>query len=280
MYPIRAALLQTSVYDSKEKSLESVETAVREAARKAPDFICLPEMFCCPYRTEVFPAYAEEAGGHVWEFCSHLAKEYGVWLIAGSMPEKDRVGNIYNTSFVFDRQGNQAARCRKAHLFNVSIEGGQRFRESDALSPGKEITVFDTEFGKMGLCICYDLRFPELIRLMALKGALAVFVPAAFNPTTGPAHWELLFRSRAVDNQIFMAGIAPARNPQGPYLSWGHTLAADPWGNIIGELGTDPGTLQVTFDLDMLQRVRRELPLLTQRRQDLYSLLPASPKPE
>ena len=132
----------------------------------------------------------------------------------------------------------------------------------------------------MGLCICYDLRFPELIRLMALKGALAVFVPAAFNPTTGPAHWELLFRSRAVDNQIFMAGIAPARNPQGPYLSWGHTLAADPWGNIIGELGTDPGTLQVTFDLDMLQRVRRELPLLTQRRQDLYSLLPASPKPE
>lgn len=273
---IKAALLQTSVYDSKEKSLETAEKAVREAAREAPDFICLPEMFCCPYVTEAFPVYAEEAGGRVWEFCSRLARKYGVWLIAGSIPEKDQEGKIYNTSFVFNRRGEQAARCRKAHLFDVSIENGQRFRESDTLSPGNELTVFDTEFGKIGLCICYDLRFPEYIRLMALKGAVAVFVPAAFNPTTGPAHWELLFRSRAVDNQIYVAGIAPARNPQSAYRSWGHTLAVDPWGTLLGELGTDPGILQVTFDLPRLHQIRRELPVLSQRRGDLYSLLPAT----
>ena len=233
-------------------------------------------MFCCPYVTEAFPVYAEEAGGRVWEFCSRLARKYGVWLIAGSIPEKDQEGKIYNTSFVFNRQGEQAARCRKAHLFDVSIENGQRFRESDTLSSGNELTVFDTEFGKIGLCICYDLRFPEYIRLMALKGAVAVFVPAAFNPTTGPAHWELLFRSRAVDNQIYVAGIAPARNPQSAYRSWGHTLAVDPWGTLLGELGTDPGILQVTFNLPRLHQIRRELPVLSQRRGDLYSLLPAT----
>lgn len=271
---IRAALLQTLVSDSKEKNLETARRAALQAAEASPDVLCLPEMFCCPYETESFPRYAEEAGGPVWQFCSRLAAECGVWLIAGTMPEREEEGRIFNTSFVFDRKGRQAARCRKAHLFDVDIQGGQSFRESDTLSPGDALTVFDTEFGRLGLCVCYDLRFPEWIRLMALGGAQAVFVPASFNPTSGPAHWELLFRARAVDNQIFLAGAAPAENPAASYRSWGHTIAVDPWGTVLGQLDRKPGILPVSFDLSLLPKIRRELPLLKQRRKDLYSLLP------
>lgn len=135
------------------------------------DLAVLPEMFCCPYENKYFPEYAEIEGGDTWEKCSRLAAEYGIYLVAGSMPERDEAGNIYNTSYVFDRNGHQIGKHRKMHLFDIDVKGGQYFKESDTLTPGDQVTVFDTEFGKMGLCICYDFRFPELARLMVDEGA-------------------------------------------------------------------------------------------------------------
>ena len=267
---LRVAQLQTPVREDKMENLRALEPLFARLAGQA-DLIALPEMFCCPYETQNFPRYAEETGGSAWSACAALAARYGVYLSAGSMPEKDG-GKIYNTAYVFDRQGRQIAAHRKMHLFDIDVQGGQRFRESETLSPGDRVTVFDTEFGKMGLCVCYDFRFPELARLMVQRGAVVLLVPAAFNMTTGPAHWELLFRSRAVDNQAFTLGTAPARDLSASYHSWGHTIAVDPWGTVLGQLEDGPSVQLLELDLDRAAAVRQQLPLLRHRRTDLYQL--------
>ena len=160
------------------------------------------------------------------------------------MPERDDT-RIYNTSFVFDPTGTCVARHRKMHLFDIDVRGGQRFFESETFTAGDSVTVFDTPFGKLGLCICFDMRFPELARCMALSGAQAIVAPAAFNMTTGPAHWELLFRQRAVDNQLFTLGVAPARDAAGPYVSYGNSLVCSPWGDVMARAGSEPALLLV-----------------------------------
>ena len=181
----KAAAIQMPTVADKMENLRAAERYLERLAAQKPDFVLLPEMFCCPYQTQNFPVYAEEEGGPAWEMMAGLAKTYGIYLIAGSMPERDDQGKIFNTSYVFDRQGKQIGKHRKAHLFDIDVKGGQQFKESDTLTPGNRDTVFDTEFGKMGVCICYDIRFPEMLRMMVNDGARMVFVPAAFNMTTG-----------------------------------------------------------------------------------------------
>ena len=231
--------------------------------------ICLPEMFSCPYETPNFPVYAEPGGGPSWQTLSGLAERYQVYLSAGSVPESDENGNVYNTAYVFDREGRQIAKHRKVHLFDIDVKGGQRFKESDTLTAGDKSTVFETEFGPMGLCICYDFRFPELARRMVLDGAQVILVPAAFNMTTGPAHWEILFRSRAVDNQVFTFGTAPARDMDASYHSWGHSIAVSPWGTVLNQMEAEEGMQITSIDLDEVEQVREQLPLLKHRMADL-----------
>ena len=202
MAVIKTAILQTHVYTEKSRNIIQAAEILASPELQGIDLAVLPEMFCCPYENKYFPEYAESEGGDTWEKCSRLAAERGIYLIAGSMPERDATGRIYNTSYVFDRNGHQIGKHRKMHLFDIDVKGGQYFKESDTLTPGDQVTVFDTEFGKMGVCICYDFRFPELARLMVNQGAEVIIVPAAFNMTTGPLHWELMFRQRAVDNQV------------------------------------------------------------------------------
>ena len=277
---IRAAQLQTKVFDDKAENLrhleemteKAMEAAAMDPAMGGLDLVTAGEMFCCPYLTSNFPVYAEEEGGPVHKFCSSLAARYGVYLSAGSMPEKDRDGKIYNTAYVFDRKGKQIAKHRKMHLFDINVTGGQCFRESDTLSPGNEVVTFDTEFGKMGLCVCYDLRFPELARLMALDGAKVILVPAAFNMTTGPAHWEIMFRQRAVENEVFMIGTSPARDESSPYVAWGHSILVEPWGTVLSLMDEKEGIRLSILDLNKEKRMREELPFFMQRRTDLYEL--------
>ena len=280
---MKIAILQTKVYAEKGKNIRQLEEILASGKTEEADLVTLPEMFACPYETGNFPLYAEAEGGPSWQALSALAKKYGIYLSAGSMPEavkaksekaespseKDRV---YNTAYVFDREGKQIGKHRKAHLFDINVEGGQCFKESDTLSPGERIGCFDTEFGKIGLCICYDFRFPETARLMALDGAKVILVPAAFNMTTGPAHWELMFRQRAVESQCYVIGTAPARDPDSSYISWGHSIAVDPWGTILTQMDEKEGIRIIEIDLDYADKVRRELPLLAHRRTDLYEL--------
>lgn len=272
MRSVKAALVQMRVTEDKERNLRSAADAVRRAADAGAQVVCLPEMFVCPYERHAFLAAREARGGRIWSALAQMAAGSRVVLIGGSFPEAAE-GRLYNTCFVFDAAGRQIARHRKVHLFDIDIAGGQRFRESDTFSPGADLTVFDTPLGRFGVVICFDIRFPELMQLVALYGAEAVFVPASFNMTTGPVHWQLLFRARALDAQIFLLGCSAARDARSRYVAYGHSLAISPWGTVLAELGAQPETLLVTLDLDEALRTRAQIPVMAgARRTDLYEL--------
>lgn len=268
---MKTALIQMSARPQKADSISTARKMIREAAGQGADIAVLPEMFNCPYQTENFPVYAEPEGGTCWQSMSRTAEESGIYLVAGSMPERDSEGRVFNTSYVFDRKGAQIGKHRKMHLFDIDVRGGQRFKESDTLSAGNTADTFDTEFGRFGLEICYDIRFPELARLTADAGALVIFVPGAFNMTTGPAHWELSFRARALDNQVFMIGCSQARETSG-YISWGHSIITSPWGDVVAQMDEKEGILIREIDLAQIAEIREQLPFLKQRRTDIYSL--------
>lgn len=269
---MKVAAIQMPTVKDKIQNIRTAGTYIEKIKAENPDFVILPEMFCCPYQTENFPVYAEKEGGPSWQAMSDYARKYHIYLIAGSMPEADDVGKVYNTSYIFDRDGKQIGKHRKAHLFDINVKNGQHFKESDTLTSGDHATVFATEFGKMGVMICYDIRFPEFARTMVLDGARMIFVPAAFNMTTGPAHWELTFRARALDNQIYMLGCAPARDTQAGYISWGHSIVTDPWGKVMKQLGEKEGILIEEIDLDREDQIREQLPLLKHRKSEMYHL--------
>lgn len=269
MDKLKICLIQSKVYNKKTNNLFHVSQLIDKACIQKPDIVVLPEMFTCPYDTSNFPIYAEEVNDYSFNFLSNLSKKNNIYLVAGSIPEKVN-DKIYNTSFVFDRNGKNIATHRKIHLFDIDIENGQSFKESDTLSAGNEVTVFDTEFCKIGLCICYDFRFPELARLMVDKGAKIIICPASFNMTTGPVHWDTLFKSRAIDNQVFTVGCSPARNYNSTYISYGHSLVVSPFGEILSQLDENENILLYEIDLDYVDKIRNQLPLLKHRRCDIY----------
>lgn len=272
MNNVKIGLIQMRVENNKKENLLKAAQLIEKISAEKPDIVILPEMFSCPYNSYNFPLYAEEEGDYSFNFLSNMAKTNNIYLVAGSIPEKYK-NKIYNTSYVFNRQGEKIGKHRKMHLFDIDIKNKQKFKESDTLSAGDEVTVFDTEFGKIGLCICYDFRFPELSRLMVNKGAKAIIVPASFNMTTGPAHWEIMFRSRAIDNQVYTIGCSPARDYNYSYISYGHSLIVSPFGEVLTELNDEENLITYTIDLDYVNKVREELPLLHHRRHDLYELI-------
>lgn len=267
---IKVAMIQMHVTNDKEQNIEHALELIKEVKASGADLAILPEMFSCPYEAVRFPVYAEKEGEPTYLALALAAKTAGIYLAAGSVPEIDQEGRIFNTAYVFDRQGLCIAKHRKMHLFDIDIVGGQRFFESETLTAGDSITVFDTEFGKIGLCICYDIRFPELSRLISLQGAQLLIVPGAFNMTTGPAHWETLFRARALDNQFFTIGVAPARDINSSYTSYGHSIAVSPWGEVLTQLDEKEGFAIIDIDFALNEAIRKQLPLLAHRRKDIY----------
>lgn len=272
MTALRIAQAQMPVYTDRKELTEVLKALAEQTVNGSAGFLTLPEMFCCPYDVSCFPAFAEEEGGPLWQICSDLARAFGIYLSAGTMPERDSDGKIYNTAYIFDRNGRQIAKHRKMHLFDINVKNGQHFQESAVLSPGNDITVFETEFCTMGLAICYDIRFPELFRLMVTKGAKVILVPASFNMTTGPMHWELLFRSQALFNQAFIVGTAPARDADSSYVSWGHSIITDPWGNTISQMEAKEELRITEIDLRRCDEVREQIPVLRHLREDVYTL--------
>lgn len=271
MNKIRITMIQALLRGSVEERGAWVRELVGQAAAQGADLVTLPEIWNGPYQQDLFPGFAEPRFGPSWQLLSALAAEHGIWLSGGSIAERED-GKVYNTAYVFDRSGSEVARHRKMHLFDINVTGGQHFMESQTLSAGSQVTVFDTEFCKMGLCICYDARFPELFRLMVDRGAKLILVPAAFNMTTGPAHWELLFRQRAVDNQVFCVGTSPARDEAASYHAWGHSIVTDPWGRIVTQMEEGEELRTVELDLELADQIRAQLPLLSHRRKDVYRL--------
>ncbi len=273
---LKIGLVQMMTDRDKVLSVKKAIDNIIFLADQGANMVVLPEMFNCPYETHRFASYAELEGGETWQKLSQVAKAKNIYLISGSIPEMEG-DNIYNTSFIFNPEGKQIGKHRKIHLLDINIENGQYFNESDTLHAGDSSTVVDTEYGKIGIAVCYDIRFPELARIMVEQGARLIIYPATFNMNTGPAHWELLFRMRAVDNQVFTVGCAPARDYSLSYISYGNSIVVDPWGDVVGRLDDSEGYLLGEIDFSEVNQIREQLPLLKHRRKDVYEVILKDP---
>ena len=268
---VKLGICQMAVTADKALNISKAKAMIQVAAAANCQVAILPEMFNCPYQTELFSQYAERyPEGDTLNMLRQTAAESKIVVVGGSVPEHDEYNNVYNTSFIFDKNGDLLGRHRKIHLFDVDITGGTAFKESSTLSAGQEMTVVKIAGLTLGVAICYDIRFPELSRLMTLAGAELLIFPAAFGWTTGPAHWELLMRSRAVDNQVFVVGAAPASTPGAQYQAYGHSIIVDPWGDILAVADSEERMMFVEIDMNKINTVRQQLPLLKQRRPDVY----------
>lgn len=270
----RVALLQFHAGADKAANLAKVAQYVQKAVSSTPkpDMLVLPECFQSPYDVTQFRNYAEAIpAGETTVFLSDLAKQNGVTIVGGSIPELDG-DKIYNTSLVFDPNGEIIAKHRKVHLFDISIPNGITFKESDSLTAGDKATVFEEkDLGKFGLAICYDIRFPELTTVAARSGAGAMIIPGAFNTVTGPKYWTKFAVSRAIDNQIYVILCSPARNVEGGgYQAYGHSMVVDPNGDVIVEAGHDETIVYADIDKSVIDLVRASIPITTQRRYDIY----------
>ncbi|CAI8029415.1 Omega-amidase NIT2 [Geodia barretti] len=277
----RLALVQLAVGSNKATNLSRAAEKVREAAQNGSKIVALPECFNSPYGTQYFKDYAEEVpaetgqpGPGAGESCkalSQVARECGVFLVGGSIPEV-RKGKYYNTSMSFGPDGALLGVFRKVHLFDIDIPGKQKFKESDILSPGDKLLSFDTDWCKVGIGICYDLRFYELASIYGLRGCKLLLYPGAFNTTTGPLHFELLIRGLAANNQLFVAGVSPAQDLTASYHAWGHSMLCNPWGKVVVSADEKEGIVYGEVDLSEVDRVRSQIPVTAQKRWDLYSI--------
>lgn len=273
MNNLKVAIVQIQTGPEKTINLHRTAKLLTAIKNYRVNLVLLPEMFQCPYNLESFPVFAEDIpNGETSHFLSNLAHQYGIYLIGGSIPEK-RGNRYFNTTIAYNPSGEIIGIYRKIHLFDVDFEN-LHFQESAVLSAGNTPLLIDTPWGKIGILICYDLRFPELIRLYALRGAIMVVVPAAFNSVTGPLHWEVLFRARAIDNQVFLLGASPAPHPQASYQAYGHSLIVDPMGRVVEQLGNEEAIIVKEIDRSLVNQARQQLPLLKHRRHDLYALNP------
>jgi predicted amidohydrolase len=255
------ALCQFAVSDDKALNTEKMEGFVGEAMKNNPTFVSLPEMWNCPYIHKYFREFAESLNGPSVKKMKELARKYNIFLIGGSIPEFEDE-KLYNTSFVFNPSGDIIARHRKIHLFDIDIKKGHRFMESDTFTAGESETVIDTPFGKIGVALCFDIRFKELFISMRERGAKLIFLPAVFTMTTGPLHWELLIRSTALDNQIYLAANAQGRDLHSPFIAYGHSMIANPWGDISGKIDHREQILYSQIDFNYLEEVREQMPIL------------------
>jgi omega-amidase len=279
---VKLALVQLASTADKAYNLSHARTKVLEATRAGAKIVVLPECFNSPYGTKYFPQYAEqllpspptEKQSPTFHALSQLAKEAGIYLIGGSIPEREGEGKdekLYNTNLTFGPTGDLLATHRKVHLFDIDIPGKITFRESEVLSPGNKITLLDLpEYGKIAIAICYDIRFPELATIAARKGAFLLLYPGAFNLTTGALHWELQARARAMDNQVFVGLCSPSRDMEAEYHAWGHSMVVDPNAEVLGELGEEEGVLVKELVAGRIEEVRKGIPVYAQRRWDVY----------
>ncbi|MCZ6463603.1 MAG: carbon-nitrogen hydrolase family protein [Proteobacteria bacterium] len=266
---MRVGVVQMTSSDDLAANLKAATELVESAAAQGAELVALPENFAYLRREGLRFPCAQGFDGEIVSVLSGLAREHGIWLLGGTFPEAiPGDERVYNTSPLVSPTGRIAAHYRKMHLFDVDLaaEGGGDYRESDTVAPGEEVVVADTPFGPLGLSICYDLRFPELYRQMADRGARWITVPSAFTPHTGRDHWEVLLRARAIENQAFV--LAPAQcGRHGPdRASYGRSLILDPWGLVLAQATDRPGVIVADCRPEDQDRIRRSVPALSHRK--------------
>ena len=264
-----AAAVQMASGEDKERNLESAERLVREAAERGARLVALPELFNCLGRKEQVIRAAEPVPGPTSRRMGDLARRFRITLLAGSLCERAAGRNrVFNTSLLFDESGTLLARYRKIHLFDVNLPGRVSYQESSWMAPGRDVVSAETSHGRLGLSICYDLRFPELYRRLVRQGCRILLVPSAFSLPTGRDHWEVLLRSRAIENQTYV--IAPNQFGQHTpgFATCGRSVIIDPWGIPLAVAPDGEGVILSRLDICRQETIRRELPALSHRRLD------------
>lgn len=258
-----AAAVQLCAGSDKVANCDKAESFVAAAARGGAQLVVLPEVFSWRGMRAEEAAAAETIPGPTTRRLSTVAQSLGIHLVAGSILERSGSDKVFNTSVVFDARGELVARYRKLHLFDVDITGHVSIRESETRMSGDAVVTVPTDLGVLGLSICYDLRFPELYRQLTRAGAEIITVPSAFTFPTGAAHWEILVRARAIENQVYV--IAPdqiGHSPSG-VIDFGNSMIVDPWGTPLARAADRETVIFAEIDRDHQDRVRRELPCLT-----------------
>jgi predicted amidohydrolase len=267
----RIALIQMTSSDTPSENLETLRAMLGEAAAGGAEFVLTPEVTNCVSlsRARQREVLRREADDPTLAAMREEAARRGLWLLIGSLAlkgEDEADGRFVNRSFLIAPSGEIAARYDKIHMFDVEIGGTENFRESEGFRPGDRAVLAETPFGRVGLSICYDLRFPALYRALAKAGAEILTVPAAFSPVTGAAHWEVLVRARAIENGCFVlapaqCGLHPAREGR-QRRTWGHSLAVGPWGEVLVDAGAAPGVVFAEIDREKVAKARRRVPSL------------------
>lgn len=264
---MRIAAVQMTSGSDRSANLDAAARLLRKAANLGAEFIGLPENFSWMGVETERQAHAEALDGPTFSWVAAMARELGVTVLGGTLLESGAPGGrLYNTSVLHGPDGARLGLYRKMHLFDVEVGDGQRYRESAAVAPGDEVVVADSPAGKVGLSVCYDLRFPELYRRQSAAGAVLLTVPAAFTLMTGKDHWEVLLRARAIENQCWVLAPAQQGRHPGERLTFGHAMVVDPWGLVTARCSEGPGVAVADLDLALLERVRRDLPALQHRR--------------
>ncbi len=266
----RVAVCQMTSGPDLDRNLDQALSLIRVAAAEEAELVCLPENFermASAGEKQAGATPIDGPGASVLDPIRAVARELGLWILAGSFAERIAASSkIHNTSALIDSDGEIASVYRKIHLFDVEIGDGARYRESELVQPGERLTVAETPVGQLGLSVCYDLRFPELYRELVKLGAELLAVPAAFTAKTGQAHWEVLLRARAIENQCFVLAPAQTGRHPGDRKTWGHAMIVDPWGTVLADAGTEVGVVAAEVNLEQLRELRRTMPVLGHRR--------------
>jgi len=265
------AAIQMNSQDDKEKNVRSAESLIDVAAQRGAKLAVLPEMFNFLGPGEQRPSEAEQIPGPTIERMMAKAIQHRMFIIAGSILETaPEPGKVYNTSVFINPEGNIIARYRKIHLFDVVVEGQPPYQESATVVPGDEIVISETDFGTVGLSVCYDMRFPELYCELVRRGAQIISIPAAFTLHTGLAHWEVLIRARAIENLSYVIAAAQVGSHPVNRECYGNSMIVDPWGTVLARAPNFESAVVSEIDLQYLNKVRTNLPSLTHRRDGIY----------
>jgi len=264
MTAFRAACVQLRSSDDVQENIRTASELIREAKGRGAQFVATPEntTLMAPDGGAKLAQSYDEAHDPALPAFSRLAEDLGIWLLIGSLAIKVSDSKTANRSFLFDPKGRIAARYSKIHLFDVDLPSGEKYRESKTVAGGDDAVVADLPWGRIGLTICYDLRFPHLYRALAKKGAFLLTVPSAFTETTGKAHWHVLLRARAIENGAFVVAPAQGGTHANGRKTYGHSLIIAPWGEILAEGGTEPGVFVADIDPALVADARARVPNL------------------